>query len=308
MTPDVSICIATFRRPKGLARLLGSLARQKLPDGLELEIIVVDNDSAGRARGEAIGVCEIAQRVRWFVEPRQNIALARNRAVVEARGKWIAFVDDDEITDPNWLAGFWAEVQRNQGDAFFGPVFPRFDTRASSWLDFETLYSRAWQLTGEPVEIGAARTSNSLVRRSLFADCLFDPAWGLTGGEDVELFDRMFAAGARLRWCDEAIVHETIPVQRQRLGWLAQRAFRGGVGYTRLQRQRRRGGAIRRGLPRAMLALLYLSVLLPFSPLAGRSAMLRVGLRICTQAGHLWAFAGRSYEEYSDWPTTPSLE
>lgn len=308
MTLDVSICIATFRRPKSLVRLLESLARQKLPEGLGLEILVVDNDSAGRARGEAIAICEIAQSVRWLFEPRQNIALARNRAVAEARGKWIAFLDDDEVADENWLAALWTEAQRNEGDVLFGPVVPHFDTRANSWLDAETLYSRARRVTGAPVEVGDASTSNALVSRSLFADCLFDPAWGLTGGEDVELFDRMFAAGARFRWCDEAIVHETIPVQRQRLGWLVQRAFRGGVGHTRLQRQRRRGGAVRRDLPRAMLALVCLSALLPFSALAGRSAMVRVGLRICTQAGHLWAFAGRSYQEYYCQLTGPSLE
>jgi len=298
MTPDVSICIATFRRPSGLARLLDSLARLALPEGLAVEVVVVDNDAAGEARSQALAACEAARTARWFVEPRQNIALARNRAVSEARGRWIAFIDDDEVADESWLAAFWTWIERGAGDGFFGPVLPRLDAVATPWLDVETFFSRPRHPSGTPIDAREVSTSNALVRRSLFADRRFDPAWGRTGGSDVELFDRMLAAGARFLWCDEAIVCETIPACRQRLGWLAQRAFRGGVGFTRLQRQRRRSGAVRRGLPRALLALAVLVPLLPLALLAGRPAAARVWLRICTQAGHLWAFAGRSYEEY----------
>jgi succinoglycan biosynthesis protein ExoM len=298
MTPDVSICVATFRRPRGLVRLLDSLARLTLPKDLVVEIVVVDNDAAGEARSQALAVSEAARSARWFVEPRQNISLARNRAVSEARGRWLAFVDDDEVADENWLAAFWAEVESGAGDGFFGPVLPRLDTVAIPWLGVETFFSRRRHPSGKRIEACETSTSNALVRHSLFADCRFDPTWGRTGGEDSEIFDRMLAAGARFVWCDEAIVCEMIPASRYRLGWLAQRAFRGGAGFTRLQRQRRRAGAVWRGLPRALLALAVLVPLLPLALLGGRSAVARVWLRICTQAGHLWAFAGRSYEEY----------
>jgi succinoglycan biosynthesis protein ExoM len=298
MTPDVSICVATFRRPRGLARLLDSLARLALPKDLVVEIVVVDNDAVGEARSQALAASEAARSVRWFVEPRQNISLARNRAVSEARGRWLAFIDDDEVADENWLAAFWAEVESGAGDGFFGPVLPRLDTVAIPWLGVETFFSRRRHPSGKRIEACETSTSNALVLHSLFADCRFDPAWGRTGGEDSEIFDRILAAGARFLWCDEAIVCETIPASRYRLGWLAQRAFRGGMSFTRLQRQRQCAGAVWRGLLRALLALAVLVPLLPLALLGGRSAAARVWLRICTQTGHLWAFAGRSYEEY----------
>jgi succinoglycan biosynthesis protein ExoM len=296
-TPDVSICIATFRRPCGLARLLDSLSKQKLPEGIDVEIVVVDNDAAGEARSRAMAVCDAARTARWFVEPRQNIALARNRAVSEAFGRWIAFIDDDEVADENWLAAYWKLVESDAGDGFFGPVLPRIDEVVTPWLDAETFFSRPRHPTGTPLAGTEVSTSNALVRRSLFSEHRFDPAWGRTGGEDVDIFDRMSAAGARFVACDEALVHETIPPRRHRLGWLSQRAFRGGVGFTRLQKLRRRRGAVWRGLLRAVLALAILTPLLPASLLAGRAAA-RVWLRVCTQAGHLWAHAGLSYEEY----------
>ena len=297
-TPDVSICIATFRRPRGLARLLDSLSAQKLPEGLDIEIVVVDNDAAGEARSRAMAVCDAARTARWFVEPRQNIALARNRAVFEARGRWIAFIDDDEVADENWLAAYWKLVERGDGNGFFGPVLARLDEVVTPWLDVETFFSRPRHPSGTPIDSAEVSTSNALVQQVFFSERRFDPAWGRTGGSDVELFDRMLVAGARFRWCDEALVREIIPPRRHRLGWLSQRAFRGGVGFTRLEKQRRRSGAVSRGLPRALLALAVLTPLLPVSLLTGKAAAARVWLRICTQVGHLWAMAGLSYEEY----------
>ena len=304
-TPDVSVCIASLRRPRGLARLLDSLFRQKLPEGLDVEIVVVDNDAAGEARPKAMAVCDAARTVRWFVEPRQNIALARNRALREARGRWIAFIDDDEIADENWLAAYWKLVEDDAGDGFFGPVLPRLGEVVTPWLDAETFFSHPRHPTGTPLARNEGRSGNALVRRSLFSEHRFDPTWGRTGGSDVELFDRMLAAGARFLWCDEALVHEIIPPRRHRLGWLSQRAFRGGVGFTRLQRQHRCRGALSRGLLRALLALAVLTPLLPVSLLLGRTLAARVWLRICTQVGHLWAVAGLSYEEYR-FPDAPA--
>ena len=66
MVVDVSICAVTFKRPRGLARLIDSLARLKLPEDVIVEVVLVDNDPAGSAvrdaqRQEAAG----ALPIRW---------------------------------------------------------------------------------------------------------------------------------------------------------------------------------------------------------------------------------------------------
>jgi len=297
-TPDVSICVATYRRPHGLPQLLRSLSALKLPDDFTLEVIVVDNDASGGARERATASCDFGRTVRWLIEPRQNIALARNRALDAARGRWVAFIDDDEVADESWLTAFWSQAERDVGDGFFGPVVPRLERVVTPWLDVDSFYGRRRYPTGTPIGPADVSTSNALIRRALLAEQRFDPAWGRTGGSDLELFDRLLGSGARFLWCDEAIVSERIPVGRHRLRWLTQRAFRGGVGFTRLQLQRRRPGSVKRGLPRALLAIAALVPLLPLARLGGRAAAAHVWLRLCVQAGHLWAFAGRSYEEY----------
>ena len=92
---DVSVCIATYRRPEGLARLFASLGRIKLPAGARVEILVVDNDPDApdsQPLPDAGGLP--ARRLR---EPERNIALARNRAVSEARGTWLAFQNRGDL-------------------------------------------------------------------------------------------------------------------------------------------------------------------------------------------------------------------
>ncbi len=299
MAVDVSIGIASYRRPLGLARLLDSLERLKLPPGLRIETIVIDNDADGSARSIVESRAHSLDPIRYAIEPRRNIAHARNRAVSEARGEWVMFIDDDEIADEAWIASFWKLLERGDFDGAFGPVLFRLDASVAPWLDVETFYARARHPTGTPAGPADLRTGNAFLRRRLFDEQRFDPAYGRSGGSDSELFGRMLKSGARFLWCDEARVVEFVPPERHRLGWLAQRAFRGGCVYTRIARaaSSKRFGF---GGPRAIFLLCALALLAPLAALGGRRRLAIVYLRMCTQAGHLWAWLGRSYEEYGD--------
>ena len=108
MGVDVSVCIPTYRRPEGLARLLDSLGRMKVPHDLRAEVVVVDNDPEASAAPLASRYADFPLPIRWVHEPEANISVARNRSVDEARGEWVAFVDDDEVVDEGWLAAYWA--------------------------------------------------------------------------------------------------------------------------------------------------------------------------------------------------------
>jgi succinoglycan biosynthesis protein ExoM len=298
MTPDVSICVATCRRPAGLARLLESLGRLEAPEGLSLELIVVDNDPDASA-APVLAQFRDRLELRSFAEPRRNIAHARNRALEEARGRWIAFIDDDEVAEPGWLAAFWRQAREDRCDGFAGPVLPVLERNVTPWLAPDTFFGRPDYASGAPLGCADLNTSNAFLRAALFEDRRFDARFGLRGGSDTELFARMQRAGARFCWCGDARVREYIPPRRHCLSWLSQRAFRGGFVHTLLEQRRLgRGAAVRRGLPRALAALALFLLSLPLAALAGRSAAARVWLRGCTQAGHLWALLGRDYQEY----------
>jgi len=140
MGVDVSICIATYRRPEGLSRLLDSLERLKLPIGIRIETIVVDNDSDASAASIALSRSGSIEPLHYCVEPCRNIALARNQALSEASGEWILFIDDDEVADENWISEYLKLVEREPCDGAFGPVLPRFEVSGPGWIDIDTCF------------------------------------------------------------------------------------------------------------------------------------------------------------------------
>jgi succinoglycan biosynthesis protein ExoM len=286
---DVSICVATCERPHGLARLLESLSRLKIPTGVQVEVVLVDNgpDSDPEARPPEVRGLPL----RRFHEARRNVAHARNRCVAEARGCWLAFVDDDEAAHEDWLEAYWSMLDAWDDEAFFGPVLPRAEREGEHWLDLGTFFSRPRHPTGALLDGGSARTGNAFVRRALLQPTGFDPRFG-GGGEDAECFRRLRARGVRLRWCDDARVDEFVPPERRTFRWLARRAFGGAYAWACIEG----GGLSSAGRAahgvQAAAAMLAFGAFTPLALCAGRRRAARVALRVFVQAGKLWAWLG----------------
>ena len=296
---DISFCIATFERPQGLRRLLESLMAFAAQPEPRIEIVVVDNSARASARATIDALQSRFARLRYFIEPVQNISHARNRAVTEARGEWVAFIDDDEIAGDAWLAAYWQSTRTHPADGYFGPVLPRLEMEPPSWLKPELFLSLPRPEHGVVLGAEHTRTTNALIRRVLFAMQRFDPAYGLTGGGDYELFARMLDGGAVFRWCDGAESFEYYGVNRLSLRWLLQRAFRGGNTYTIVDRHRHPHWTHQASqLGKTLLGTMLFALAVPFALLRGRAAAVVRLQRLCVQLGHLWAFSGQRYEEY----------
>jgi glycosyltransferase involved in cell wall biosynthesis len=234
VAPHIAVCVPTYKRPEMLARCLDGLERQERR-GFTYSIVVVDND----ARQSARSVVEdwagrSTLKVSYACEPEQNISLARNRAVASASGDYIAFIDDDEVPDPAWLANLHAACSRFfLADGALGPVLPQFVGTPPAWLVKSGLCLRTSFATGTPAtDPKHMRTGNVLLSKAMIdgLQAPFDPRLGRTGGEDSDFFERMIRAGRSFIWCDEARVYEEVPVERQTLGYHVNRALvRGAV-------------------------------------------------------------------------------
>ena len=235
MSVYCTIGVLTFRRPVSLARLLESLEPQRLAEG-DVEIVVVDNDVAESARAV---VDDFRRRgaadLRYFVEPRRNISLARNRVVSEARGTFLAFIDDDEVAAPGWLARLVLTQKQYDADAVFGQMAPLFAEEISPALRRAEFYYHDVSPTGSHAVFFTG--GNCLIRASVLSrpDSVFDPAYGNTGGEDGHLFGRLEQQGCRLVTCAEAVAYEWVPPERGTIRYLFLKSVKNGNSYARRQ-------------------------------------------------------------------------
>jgi len=177
-----------------LDRLLTSLLGQVLPEGINIQTIIVDND----AEESALPVFRRyhdTERVtfEYFVQPFRNISLTRNMGVSNATGTYHLFIDDDEIAPSDWVAKLLGAVSEYRADGVFGPVFPMFDDAAPAWIrKGERLFIGTIPTTPSGSEAVATWSGNCLLAASLLRRVHgpFDPAYGITGGEDTELCDK----------------------------------------------------------------------------------------------------------------------
>jgi|SRR5579862_816298 len=282
----ISVCICTHQRPELLGRLLEGLRGQE-GDGLfTWSIVVADNDPAESAGAV---VADFAARttipVRYCVEPRRNIARARNKAVEHATGNFIAFIDDDEEPFPDWLNRLVEAIDRYEADGVLGPVLPRFLVHPPQWIVRGKLFERPSHSTGTWLRWKQTRTGNTLLRRSIFDDPAngFRPECG-EGGEDVDFFRRMMAKGMRFVWCAEARVTEAVPAERFRRMYLLKRAWRRG------RAPHNQGWAVVTSLVAAPAYALALPVL----ALLGQHVFMRYLIKECDHFGRIVAFVGGS--------------
>jgi succinoglycan biosynthesis protein ExoM len=295
-TLAIDVCVATFRRPEMLAQLLAALRRQRRL-GMALRIVVIDNDAAGSAR-RAVDTFRASSGmdVVYDIEPQQNIALARNRALGHCRGAYVAFIDDDEVPVQAWLVSLLECLRRCRADIVFGPVHARLPPGAPLWAT--DCFRKPDRRSGDVLQCGGA--GNVLMRAGVLQNnARFDPAYGLTGGEDTDFFYRQHLAGRRLVWCAEALASEHVPDVRLQLDWQRQRAFRGGQTYFRVfvRRYTMPRTALWFALKSGQLAAGLLAA--PLLRLFNYRAYVAFSLRLAGAAGQLSrCFSAANFEEY----------
>ncbi len=223
-----------------LERLLTSLAEIAVPANSTLELRVVDNDADESAR-EIVHRLESRahpfNRVSYSVEPRQNIALARNGAIDAGEADLIAFVDDDEVVSPDWLVQMVDALDTSVADAAFGPVDGRLPAGSPLWLHRCRLFHHGVTTQGNgKLPWQSTRTGNTLVKGKWFyVDRLrFRESFGRSGGSDTELFTRIHQSGGRFAAAPDAVVWEDVPAERATFRWLWNRRYRGGLVYHRI--------------------------------------------------------------------------
>jgi len=235
----IDILMCTFRRPE-VTQALTALTQQISPDGVELAIIVADNDATESARELVASVSKTSPiPITYIHAPKHNISVARNACLDSTNADWIVFVDDDEIAPNDWIVSLWEYANQSSVNAVFGPANAIYPDGAPSWVVQLDLHSNLAAPKRGIVETGY--TSNAMLswKGQIWADQRFELARGRSGGEDTEFFFRLGRLGATFGFAEKAAVVEHVPHDRLSMTWLRRRRFRMGQSYVSSATSRR---------------------------------------------------------------------
>jgi len=247
------VCICTCDRAPLLRELLQHIKDFGLdsPSLGEVAVIVVDNNPTG----EAEAVCREAALpvgVHFIEEPRRGIPFARNTIVGEALARgadFIAFIDDDDLPEPDWLTRLLERQSETDADIVCGAILGAVPDGTPEWLSSFPLFHK----------VSNRGTSNVLIRRGVFERIgMFDTTW--MGGEDGELFQRAVSDGLLLVDGERSRVNRRFTGERETLAGLMRRSFARGAHTAVLKSHQHSIVEMRFLAARRMLQIAFLEI------------------------------------------------
>ncbi len=243
--PSASVLVATHNRVDTLGPCLDSLLEMEYPD---FEIIVIDNAPSDQHTAEFVRQ-KYGGRVRYAREDHAGLAAAHNRGLAVTSAPFIAITDDDVLADRYWLAEMMMGFTRAENTACVtGMIFPaEITTKAQDWIEHSVGYAKGYQ--PRPFNLDGHRPDNPLfpyaagmfgsgANMAFKTDVIralggFDDSLGAgsiaLGGDDLEAFFKVVAAGYTLVYQPAAIIYHRHHREYERL---RKTAYGYGAGLT----------------------------------------------------------------------------
>ncbi len=244
---DFTLAVCTYNGVNRLPAVLDSLQQQINTENIQWEVMVVDNNSCDRTPAvvkDYQAYWSLTNPLRYVTEPKQGLAFARNRAVAEARGNWVGFLDDDTVPLPNWVAAAAQFAQQHpEVGAYGGQIHGDFEVEPMAGFEkiavFLAIVERGDQpYCYEPAKRMLPPGAGLIVRRQAWLDHAPTQPW-LTGrsatsmmaGEDLEALAHIQNAGWEVWYSPTMEMYHKIPQQRLELDYLRRLAW--GIGLCR---------------------------------------------------------------------------
>jgi glycosyltransferase involved in cell wall biosynthesis len=271
----IDLVVPTHNRADLLDRLLNSIRSARLPDGVCVRTIVVDNNSSdatrtvvGRAKEGWPGTLE------YRFEPIQSKSVALNNGLSTVTADIVGMLDDDEEIHPEWIAVVVRAFADPSVDFISGPYLPRWGAPAPVWLPKKYPAVIGWMDAGDRTlqygrdYDGVMMGGNAVVRRAIGhsvgwynADLGRVGTQAGSGCEDVDFFERLMRAGARGYYVPELAIYHYIPPHRLTKRYHREWCFRRMVASAELDGLRRQPVAHFLGIPRYMIGTAARSVM-----------------------------------------------
>lgn len=232
----VVICSYTTRRWADLVGAVESVQAQR-PGPLEI-LVVVDHDEDLFQRAQELAAWPAVRVIRS--DRTQGLSGARNTGIAASRGSVIAFLDDDAVAAPGWLAALCGPILRGEADGVGGRVDADFPAGRPGWFPTEFDWVIGCTYRGHPEARVAIRNpigcnmafrASALAVAGAFREDLGRIGTRPLGCEETELCIRLAQRlpGVRIVHEPEAQVTQRIPAARERVGYFLSRCYAEGL-------------------------------------------------------------------------------
>ena len=254
---STSLIVATFRRPAMLQAALTSVAASTGIGRGDVEIIVVDNNSGDETK-DVVARTAVTYPfdLTYVLEVKAGVSNARNAGAAAARGRFVAFMDDDQQIDPGYLARVPAAFAETQVECVGGRTGYVDSERFPPWISvlIQRLGARDFGNQLRPIGEGDAKLQGgniAFVKSAFDAIGGFDPDF--KRAEDVEIQERFLRAGGRICYDPQLRQNHYIEPSRLKRRYFLDRAYDQGRTLYRRHRRDFESGPRVLGIPRRLL-------------------------------------------------------
>lgn len=233
---DISIIICTRNRADSLRQTLESIRGVEIPQGMQVEFLLVDNGSTDHTRQVVEGFQFPGVEVRYIHEPEKGLSRARNRALQESKGDILLWTDDDVRVPVDWVVHHYGPYSLEEVAAVQGAVTLRFEGSAPDWLDKVQRGFLAETFWGDesiyPLEADLVGANMSFRKNITSAIGVFDEILGAGRAgfwDDTQFSRRLRAKSYKQFYQPKARVEHVISAQRLNHAYFRDVAFRNGI-------------------------------------------------------------------------------
>jgi glycosyltransferase involved in cell wall biosynthesis len=236
---DLSVVVCTYNGEARIGQVLDRVRSQIQTESITWEVLVIDNNS----RDNTKQVVAKYPEVRYVFEPQQGLAFARSRAVKEATGQWIAFLDDDTLPDQNWVTQAYQFAQTHpEIGAFGGQIHPEYEVEPPKGIQKVAPYLAIVERGSEPHRYDRVLPPGAglVVRRQVWLDHMPEQlalvgrtTAAMLASEDIEAILYIQKAGYEIWYNPEMHLYHQIPKWRIERSYLLK--LTKGVGLARHQ-------------------------------------------------------------------------
>jgi GT2 family glycosyltransferase len=235
--PTISVNICVYDPGGLLEGVLDCMTRQETHGRFTFEIVVIDDDPSGStAHCVATFASSSPVPIRYVEAEGKGVSHARNTGVENSYGTWIAWFDQDQSAEPNWLPELYSIACETGADWVDGPrdllLTDDQKSRLNDFLKACLGEISEGNIVHQNVRRYASCTGNALVRKSVFETVGgFDESI-IDGWEDWDYMRRLRAQGFTSWYSPRAIVHHIVPPARLERGFFLWHAARVGAAFA----------------------------------------------------------------------------